>query len=182
LWDYTVAFKKAVSLSLNINDDSLVPENNHESNEKHNLDTTTKKNLLIRGLRLKLLNDLMKGAIDKSRPVWYHFCIDPLILGLLKWTSFPLSSRLNRDDVPKWDYDESVNCLVNASQVEARVKAYSPNVFKDLRRRFGIDPTSFFQSIFLSGPFVSFQSNSKGALRSGKESRPNIYIPQTQLL
>jgi len=49
----------------------------------------------------------------------------------------------------------------------AQIKAYAPNVFTSLRSRFGIEEDDFAKSIMGSGPFVSFQSNSKGAARSG---------------
>lgn len=54
------------------------------------------------------------------------------------------------------------------SQRVARIKAYAPNVFSSLRSRFGIEEDDFAESIMSSGPYVSFQSNSKGAARSGK--------------
>jgi hypothetical protein len=50
----------------------------------------------------------------------------------------------------------------------ARVTALAPQCFADLRSRcFGITEESFRRSMLLSGPFVSFQSNSKGAARAG---------------
>jgi len=49
----------------------------------------------------------------------------------------------------------------------AQIKAYAPNVFTTLRSRFGIEEDDFVKSIIGSGPYVSFQSSSKGAARSG---------------
>jgi hypothetical protein len=49
----------------------------------------------------------------------------------------------------------------------AQVKAFAPKAFARLRSRFGIHEEDFLTSILKSGPFVSFQSNSKGALRVG---------------
>jgi 1-phosphatidylinositol-4-phosphate 5-kinase len=49
----------------------------------------------------------------------------------------------------------------------AQISAHAPKMFADLRLRFGITEESFRRSILLSGPFVSFQSNSKGAARAG---------------
>lgn len=47
------------------------------------------------------------------------------------------------------------------------VKAYAPHEFRRLRSRFGISEVEYLKSILETGPFVSFQSNSKGAARSG---------------
>jgi hypothetical protein len=44
---------------------------------------------------------------------------------------------------------------------------FSPDSFANLRSTFGIEEESYRTSIFGSGPFVSFQSNSKGAARAG---------------
>ena len=53
-------------------------------------------------------------------------------------------------------------------QKSARVRAYAPNFFAGLRRSFGIDPSAYLTSLVdESLPFVSFQSNSKGAHRVG---------------
>lgn len=49
----------------------------------------------------------------------------------------------------------------------AEITAYAPDTFADLRSRFGIPEQAFRQSILQSGPYVSFQSNSKGAARAG---------------
>lgn len=51
---------------------------------------------------------------------------------------------------------------------QAIIKAYAPATFQQLRRRFGISEHDFVQSLLKSGPYVSFQSNSKGAARAGK--------------
>lgn len=50
----------------------------------------------------------------------------------------------------------------------AELSVFSPKAFEYLRNSaFGISDTDFRKSIFGSGPFVSFQSNSKGAARAG---------------
>ena len=49
----------------------------------------------------------------------------------------------------------------------AELQSYCPDTFANLRKLFGISTDSFSRSIFGSGPFVSFQSNSKGAARVG---------------
>lgn len=49
----------------------------------------------------------------------------------------------------------------------ATASAFAPDCFADLRKFFGITETFFAKSIFESGPYVSFQSNSKGAARAG---------------
>ena len=50
----------------------------------------------------------------------------------------------------------------------AIIRAFAPQVFQQLRSRFGISETDFTSSLLRSGPFVSFQSNSKGAARAGE--------------
>lgn len=50
----------------------------------------------------------------------------------------------------------------------AEITAYAPDTFSALRSRFGISEHDFRRSVLHSGPYVSFQSNSKGAARSGK--------------
>jgi hypothetical protein len=49
----------------------------------------------------------------------------------------------------------------------ALIKAYAPEEFTNLRSNFGISESDYARSILHSGPFVSFQSNSKGAARVG---------------
>eukprot|EP00554_Chaetoceros_debilis_P011916 CAMPEP_0194127826 /NCGR_PEP_ID=MMETSP0150-20130528/60726_1 /TAXON_ID=122233 /ORGANISM="Chaetoceros debilis, Strain MM31A-1" /LENGTH=620 /DNA_ID=CAMNT_0038821775 /DNA_START=32 /DNA_END=1891 /DNA_ORIENTATION=- len=64
----------------------------------------------------------------------------------------------------------------------AHVKAYSPQIFQKLRSRFGVQEKDFIQSLIDSGPYVSFQSNSKGAARVGGFfffSRDGTYMVKT---
>ena len=74
----------------------------------------------------------------------------------------------------EWDFDYCMSTNVpyntsGASAVQfAEITAYAPETFEDLRARFGIPEEDFRQSILHSGPYVSFQSNSKGAARAGK--------------
>jgi hypothetical protein len=49
----------------------------------------------------------------------------------------------------------------------AKITAFAPGCFGDLRSFFGISEKSFQRSILETGPYVSFQSNSKGAARAG---------------
>jgi len=49
----------------------------------------------------------------------------------------------------------------------AELSTFAPNTFQHMRKMFGISEASFRKSIFGTGPFVSFQSNSKGAARVG---------------
>jgi len=216
LWEYTFAFQQAVRLSLSNQEafiltykndlqiglqDSLVPQGVPNAVNSTRLDWSTKKDLIKRGFRLRLLNQLIKGDITNMRTnsdmslhrtlnSWYHFWVDPLILGILKITTFSTTSQRKHEEqarwkkninTRKWDYEEVTESAVHlnipshprdskikSSARIARIKAYSPKVFYDLRCRFGITPRSFVRSIFSSGPFVSFQSNSKGASRSGK--------------
>lgn len=49
----------------------------------------------------------------------------------------------------------------------AKLKSYAPKLFSKLRKRFNVSETAFLTSILDRGPYVSFQSNSKGAARAG---------------
>ena len=49
----------------------------------------------------------------------------------------------------------------------AELSSFAPNCFSNLRTSFGISEEEYKKSMFGSGPFVSFQSNSKGAARVG---------------
>lgn len=49
----------------------------------------------------------------------------------------------------------------------ARVTAYAPDTFAALRSRFGVSEEDYRRSMTGLGPYVSFQSNSKGAARVG---------------
>lgn len=80
------------------------------------------------------------------------------------------------DDTFVLDFDTvysrtlSIPLSVDSKDLEpktAQLKVFSPQTFKALRAMFGVDETSFLDSILKSGPFVSFQSNSKGAARVG---------------
>ena len=65
--------------------------------------------------------------------------------------------------------DESLNETRNCRiKKVAHVKAYAPRTFRILRSWFGITEKDFIESFVEKGPFVSFQSNSKGAARVGK--------------
>jgi 1-phosphatidylinositol-4-phosphate 5-kinase len=65
-----------------------------------------------------------------------------------------------------------ISSATNCSDTEmnhhiANIRSYAPNAFRKLRTRFGVSESSFLTSILDRGPYVSFQSNSKGAARAG---------------
>jgi hypothetical protein len=71
-----------------------------------------------------------------------------------------------------WDYNLSTEAEFRFNSTEgtprvAELAVFSPNSFQNLRSTFDISEESYQKSIFGSGPFVSFQSNSKGAARTG---------------
>jgi hypothetical protein len=71
--------------------------------------------------------------------------------------------------------DVPYNTTSGVSAVKfAEITAYAPETFADLRSRFGIPEKDFRQSILHSGPYVSFQSNSKGAARAGKNGVESV--------
>jgi Phosphatidylinositol-4-phosphate 5-Kinase len=59
------------------------------------------------------------------------------------------------------------NATENRAASTAHVSAIAPSSFEKLRSYFGVSEVSYLQSLLHSGPFVSFQSNSKGAARVG---------------
>lgn len=64
----------------------------------------------------------------------------------------------------------------------ARITAYAPDCFAELRSFFGLTEDAYERSIFATGPFVSFQSNSKGAARVGGTfffTRDGAYLIKT---
>ena len=65
------------------------------------------------------------------------------------------------------DVDDKESSVETQARV-AELSVFCPKSFQHLRNSiFGISEASFLESIFESGPFVSFQSNSKGAARAG---------------
>lgn len=91
------------------------------------------------------------------------------------------------DDDDEWDYDllRWADVSFNGTETEsqtARVSVYAPETFVDLRTRFGVSESQYQTSLLKSGPFVSFQSNSKGAARVGGMfffSRDGAYMIKT---
>lgn len=72
----------------------------------------------------------------------------------------------------EWDYltERTMYLEYNGTSGEnitARVSAHAPDTFADLRSWFGISESAFRTSMLESGPYISFQSNSKGAARVG---------------
>jgi len=64
----------------------------------------------------------------------------------------------------------------------AHIKAFAPKAFVKLRKRFGVSEEALITSLLRSGPYVSFQSNSKGAARAGGFfffSRDGAYMVKT---
>ena len=62
------------------------------------------------------------------------------------------------------------------------VRAYAVNLFTRLRSMFGISEKAFYRSLLESGPYVSFQTNSKGAARTGAIfffTRDGAYLVKT---
>jgi Phosphatidylinositol-4-phosphate 5-Kinase len=71
-----------------------------------------------------------------------------------------------------WDYQTQRTMElqfqgVSDDTINSTITAYAPKTFADLRSRFGISSTDFQFSLLEAGPYISFQSNSKGAARSG---------------
>ena len=82
-----------------------------------------------------------------------------------------VEEELEWDD-DDWDYisERSTDMEFNGTSGEnitAHITAHAPETFADLRSRFGISEQIFQTSMLESGPYISFQSNSKGAARAG---------------
>ena len=105
-------------------------------------------------------------------------------------TSKQQQSKQQQSTTTKWDYGQAIEgdnfyniSLASAGDDEnvdddedqeytvrqrmAQLTSYCPKVFTDLRSIFGISEEQYLKSVLASGPFVSFQSNSKGAARTG---------------
>jgi len=72
----------------------------------------------------------------------------------------------------EWDHGFSTEAEIEyqtplGKEKVAELSVFCPEAFANLRSTFGISEESYRNSIFGSGPFVSFQSNSKGAARVG---------------
>ncbi|CAJ1889737.1 unnamed protein product [Cylindrotheca closterium] len=72
----------------------------------------------------------------------------------------------------EWDHGSSTEAEIEyqtsfGKENVAELSVFCPEAFANLRSTFGISEDSYRNSIFGSGPFVSFQSNSKGAARVG---------------
>jgi 1-phosphatidylinositol-4-phosphate 5-kinase len=115
-------------------------------------------------------------VVPIARATIYSATLPYLVWGLLRRTkessqeidSFETSTALDSD----FYVALSTTCLVGTGRGEspppvAHIAAYAPDCFADLRSFFGITEESFRHSMLESGPFISFQSNSKGAARVG---------------
>ncbi|KAI2501262.1 Phosphatidylinositol-4-phosphate 5-Kinase [Fragilaria crotonensis] len=76
------------------------------------------------------------------------------------------------DEDDDWDYFSKRMAFLefngtSGENITARVSAHAPDAFADLRSWFGISESAFRTSMLESGPYISFQSNSKGAARAG---------------
>jgi hypothetical protein len=76
------------------------------------------------------------------------------------------------DEEEDWDYLSSRSSDLeynntSGDSATARITVHAPDTFADLRSRFGLSASEFQTSMLESGPFISFQSNSKGAARAG---------------
>eukprot|EP00980_Cylindrotheca_fusiformis_P025643 scaffold14307_cov177-Cylindrotheca_fusiformis.AAC.7 len=86
-----------------------------------------------------------------------------------------------------WDHNLSTEAVLRYNSTDgksrvAELSVFSPDAFAHLRSIFGIAEKSYRTSIFGSGPFVSFQSNSKGAARAGGSfffTRDGAYMIKT---
>ena len=91
--------------------------------------------------------------------------------------AFAMTDDDSSYDDNNWDYHLAVEAKLryNSTTTEegnvvpriAELSAFAPKTFANLRTLFGTSEADFQTSIFNSGPFVSFQSNSKGAARVG---------------
>lgn len=137
----------------------------------------------MRGMlgKVPLVGRWMGGQQDDSEDDDDSFSFDDMeidgtycedYLQLLFWSLFTYL-RICMYACLEWDFDYCMSTDIpyntSDSAVQwAEITAYAPDTFADLRSRYGIPEEAFRQSILQSGPYVSFQSNSKGAARVGK--------------
>jgi hypothetical protein len=103
----------------------------------------------------------------------YHHCVSSFLL-FVCFYNIPFST-IHHLLLLDWDYNlatEAVLCFNTTTEKGsigrvAELAIHCPETFQHLRSVFDISEESYRQSIFGSGPFVSFQSNSKGAARVG---------------
>jgi len=104
----------------------------------------------------------------------FLFLMVYLLVSIFFSLSLPAElSMVLATQLDEMDYDATTSSTVQMPDNESnstrisRVTAYAPRTFSDLRSRFGIDEEEFERVMTNDGPYVSFQSNSKGAARAG---------------
>jgi len=100
-------------------------------------------------------NSCIRTLVDPQKHIVAH--TPPAFLSLKEHNiSLPVSTKqLQRDN----------NNLTELTTRSAQITAVAPAVFQQLRTKFGIHEEEYLKS--LKTPFISFQSNSKGAARAG---------------
>jgi hypothetical protein len=124
----------------------------------------------------RISTDAITKGVHTSKEI-RKICFPPI------WNAYTKEKKGDVRKEPLVDYDIILSTTIdipctgipsngklNESQFKrvAEVKAFAPRTFRTLRSWFGINENDFIASIAEKGPFVSFQSNSKGAARVGK--------------
>ena len=176
LFDLTCAFRQAVNLGLRLDEHSSAGA--HATNKKSPAHFD-KRNHPYRIIDCTVLIDL---ASDNAAKV--NQKNGPYLMSLVPVpdidedavVEFPVQDTTYVEREPKLAIEYRggtyysrafvTECALNSQQT-AKVTAYVPECFDDLRTEcFGID-AEIFRDTFLERPFASFQSNSKGAARIG---------------
>jgi 1-phosphatidylinositol-4-phosphate 5-kinase len=147
--------------------------------QKQELETTSEPNASVFATRIRhaVAKEFSAGGRLLVRPFAYIATRSRLLWKRVRCTwkleedkelSY-FSTSVTVDDCLLPSLLPSINhaSTANESTRIARIRAYAPACFADLRSQFGISEESFQRSILQTGPFVSFQSNSKGAARAG---------------
>eukprot|EP00523_Entomoneis_sp_CCMP467_P004138 CAMPEP_0168756528 /NCGR_PEP_ID=MMETSP0724-20121128/20663_1 /TAXON_ID=265536 /ORGANISM="Amphiprora sp., Strain CCMP467" /LENGTH=832 /DNA_ID=CAMNT_0008805241 /DNA_START=56 /DNA_END=2554 /DNA_ORIENTATION=+ len=124
-----------------------------DGSEGSNFDTMSMARKL-KAYLIQMLMDEQEGGKESA----FHDKVDYAI---------SLSARVDLEQ-PETASDGETNARTNPVEKRARLRAYAPSYFAKLRSAYGIDESSYWKSLLDDeSPFVSFQSNSKGAQRVG---------------
>jgi hypothetical protein len=166
---------------------------NNDKNKSDDEDETDEENIELE--LEKLLNQELRQNLQQKPQRWRSF-VPSLSIPLVRNNKPKMSSTidvLNRNNSPNqplWDYNQATegeflyyqrnpmmsalnsragtSSFVGGRRSLAELTVYCPQTFRNLRNDvFKIPEQEYLESMLSSGPFVSFQSNSKGAARVG---------------
>jgi len=114
--------------------------------------------------------------VRRVKPIFFFQAMIFSFQNFFKKSETDYASNDERDNFGEkeetWDYKIKRRAFVefnatSGDNTTTSVTAHAPDTFSDLRSKFGISEKDFFSSILKAGPFIQFESNSKGAARVG---------------